>query len=55
MLPRISTERKARAVRDGRVNRAVVSTLGLCALGTTGVSFDLMADTLSAAKALEKE
>ncbi len=49
MPPSREREVEAQPVKEGQVNRCLVNTLGVCSFGTMGVSFDLMAETLSVA------
>jgi len=53
LLPRFSIKEKAKAVKQGQEWRCFVNTLGICSFGATGISLDLMADTVSAATGLE--
>ena len=53
ILPRFSIKGKAKAVKEGQEWRCFVNTLGICVFGATGISLELMADTLSAATGLK--
>lgn len=49
ILPRFSVKEKAKAVKQGQEWRCFVNTLGICVFGVTGISQELITDTVSAA------